>query len=168
MRPNRSWPGFVVYRTRMKVYFGFTVAGDRSSLDAARKVVTLLEELGHEVLTRHLVDDDAWAADRSISPQDVYRRDMAWLQACDLFIAEVSGSSFGLGFETGYLLGATSRKVILLYRHDLEKKVSLLITGNMHPNCTLAPYSTIEEIERFIRDIVGSQLAAKTPGRAEG
>ncbi len=152
----------------MKVYFGFTVAGDRSTLDAARKVVTLLEELGHEVLTRHLVDDNAWAADRSISPQDVYRRDMAWLQSCDLFIAEVSGSSFGLGFETGYLLGATSRKVILLYRQDLEKKISLLITGNMHPNCTLAPYSTIEEIERFIRDTVGSQLAAKMPDVAEG
>jgi hypothetical protein len=30
---------------------------------------------------------------------------MNWLTACDVFLAEVSGSSFGLGFETGYLLG---------------------------------------------------------------
>lgn len=44
----------------MKIYFGFTVAGDRSSLGMAKRVVQLLEELGHEVLTRHLVDDDAW------------------------------------------------------------------------------------------------------------
>ena len=107
----------------MKIYFGFTVAGDRSMLDTARKVVQLLGELGHEVLTRHLVSDDAWEADRLISPQDVYRRDMAWLQQCELFIAEVSGSSFGLGFETGYLLGATSKRVILFYHRDLEKKV---------------------------------------------
>ena len=64
-----------------------------------------LEEMGHEVLTRHLVSDNAWEADRSISPQDVYRRDMAWLEQCDLFIAEVSGSSFGLGFETGLPVG---------------------------------------------------------------
>ena len=62
----------------------------------------LLEGLGHEVLTRHLVNDDAWERDRLISPQDVYRRDMAWLQQCEVLIAEVSGSSFGLGFETGY------------------------------------------------------------------
>src|SRR5271156_2064102 len=115
----------------MKIYFGFTVAGDRSSIDAARKVVHLLEEMGHEVLTRHLVSDNAWEADRSITPQDVYRRDMAWLQQCELFIAEVSGSSFGLGFETGYLLGATNKRVILLYRRELESKVSLLITGNI-------------------------------------
>jgi 2'-deoxynucleoside 5'-phosphate N-hydrolase len=135
----------------MKIYFGFTVAGDRSTLDTARKVVELLEELGHEVLTRHLVSANAWDADRSISPQAVFRRDMGWLDQCDLFIAEVSGSSFGLGFEAGYLLGATEKKVVLLYRRDVEKKVSLLITGNTHANCTLVPYSTIDEVVEFVR-----------------
>jgi hypothetical protein len=69
---------------------------------------------------------------------------MAWLQQCEVLIAEVSGSSFGLGFETGYVLGATA-KVILFYRRDLEKKISLLITGNTHGNCTLAPYSNVTE-----------------------
>jgi hypothetical protein len=66
---------------------------------------------------------------------------MAWLGQCELFIAEVSGSSFGLGFEAGYLLGATSKKAILFYRRDVEQRVSLLITGNTHPNCTLVPYA---------------------------
>jgi nucleoside 2-deoxyribosyltransferase len=106
----------------MKIYFGFTVAGDRSTLDTARKVVESLERMGHEVLTRHLVSDTAWEADRSMSSQDVFRRDMGWLKQCDLFVAEVSGSSFGLGFETGYLLGSTSKKVVLLYRRDLERR----------------------------------------------
>ncbi len=134
----------------MKIYFGFTVAGDRSSIDTARKVVHQLEEMGHEVLTRHLVSDNAWEADRSVSPQDVYRRDMAWLGQCELFIAEVSGSSFGLGFETGYMLGATSKKVVLLYHRDVEQRISLLITGNAHPNCTLVPYTNVEEVMRFV------------------
>ena len=135
----------------MKIYFGFTVAGDRSTIDTARKVVHQLEEMGHEVLTRHLVSDNAWEADRSVSPQDVYRRDMAWLGQCEVFIAEVSGSSFGLGFETGYMLGATSKKVVLLYRRDAEQRVSLLITGNTHPNCVLAPYSHLGELEELVR-----------------
>jgi len=139
----------------MKIYFGFTVAGDRSSIDTARKVVHQLEEMGHEVLTRHLVSDNAWEADRSISPQDVYRRDMAWLGQCELFVAEVSGSSFGLGFETGYMLGATSKKVVLLYRRDVEQRVSLLITGNTHPNCTLVPYATVQEVEQFVARNIG-------------
>jgi 2'-deoxynucleoside 5'-phosphate N-hydrolase len=140
----------VGYLRIMRIYFGFTVAGDRSTVDTARKVVQLLEERGHEVLTRHLVSDNAWEADRAISPQDVFRRDMAWLNQCDLFVAEVSGSSFGLGFEAGYLLGATDKKVILLYRRDLETRVSLLITGNTHANCILAPYSNVGEVEKFV------------------
>src|SRR5277367_1067382 len=138
----------------MKIYFGFTVAGDRSAIETARRVVRLLEDWGHEVLTRHLVADNAWEADRQISPRDVYRRDMAWLEQCDLFIAEVSGSSFGLGFETGYLLGATKKRVILLYRRELQSRVSLLITGNSHANCTLVPYTTVEEVENLLTDRV--------------
>jgi nucleoside 2-deoxyribosyltransferase len=136
----------------MKIYFGFTVAGDRSSLEAARKIVELVVQMGHEVLTRHLVEDNAWEADRLITPKEVYLRDMKWLEQCDLFIAEVSGSSFGLGFETGYLLGATTKKVVLFYRQDVETKISLLITGITHRNCTLAPYSDFNEVEIWIRN----------------
>jgi hypothetical protein len=139
----------------MKVYFGFTVAGDRSTVETARSMVACLEDLGHEVLTRHLVSDDARAADRLLGPQAVYQRDMAWLRECDLFAAEVPGSSFGLGFEAGYLLGATQNKVILFYNLSSKEKISLLITGNTHPNCTLVPYSNLAEVEAFIKTCVG-------------
>ena len=136
----------------MKIYFGFTVAGDRSAVVAARRIVDILVEMGHEVLTRHLVEDNAWEADRRITPKEVYLRDMKWLEECDLFMAEVSGSSFGLGFETGYLLGATTKRVLLFYRQEVENKISLLITGITHPNCRLAPYSTLEDVEMWIRN----------------
>ena len=136
----------------MKVYFGFTVAGDRSAVDAARKIVGILDEMGHEVLTRHLVEENAWEADRSISPREVYLRDMKWLEKCDMFIAEVSGSSFGLGFETGYLLGVTTKKVVLFYRREVESEISLLITGITHPNCRQVPYSDLNEVAVWIRN----------------
>jgi nucleoside 2-deoxyribosyltransferase len=136
----------------MKIYFGFTVAGDRSTVMAARTIVGILEEMHHEVLTRHLVEDSAWEADRSITPKEVYLRDINWLEQCDMFIAEVSGSSFGLGFETGYLLGATTKEVVLFYRRDVESKISLLITGITHPNCRLVPYSDLNEVAVWIRN----------------
>jgi hypothetical protein len=69
-----------------------------------------------------------------------------------MFIAEVSGSSFGLGFETGYLLGATTKKLVLFFRRDLESRISLLITGITHPNCNLVPYSDVNEVEIWIRN----------------
>jgi len=149
----------------MKIYFGFTVAGDRSSVETARCMVQWLEGLGHEVLTRHLVNDDARAADRLLGPQAVYERDMAWLQECDLFIAEASGSSFGVGFEAGFLLGAAKAKVILFYKINVRDNISFLITGNKHPNCAVVPYSNLAEAEAFIKAHVGT---ANTPLRMSG
>jgi hypothetical protein len=144
----------------MNIYFGFTVAGDRSSTAIARVIVELLESMGHVVLTRHLVQEDAWVADRLITPQQVYQRDMRWLASCDCLMAEASGSSFGLGFETGYLLGATEKDVVLFYRREVESKISLLITGNTHPRCTLVPYSDVEEIRAFVASRMTAVAAA--------
>lgn len=131
----------------MKIYFGFTVARNRAAIDTARRVVQLLEQAGYVVLTRHLVDDNACEADRQITPREIYLRDMNWLRECDLFIAEVSGSSFGIGFETGYLLGSSQKRALLFYRREVEKSIFLLITGNNHRNSTLVPYSHSEEVE---------------------
>ncbi len=138
----------------MRVYLGFTVAGSRSSVEAAKKILNVLQSLGHEVLTSHLVSVDAWEADRRVAPQEIFARDMNWLAQCDLFIAEVTGSSFGLGFETGYLLGATAKKTILFFERDAKHRISLLITGNTHPNCSLMPYSRLEELDELVRSCV--------------
>ena len=130
----------------MKIYFGFTVAGDRSGAAMARQIVGMLEAAGHEVLTRHLVEESAATADRALGPRAVFERDMQWLDQADIFIGEVSGSSFGMGYEAGYVLGATSKRVILFYRCDVESRISLLIVGNSHPRCTVVPYRDIEDV----------------------
>ena len=135
----------------MKIYLGFTVAGNRSSIGAAQKILEVLQSLGHEVLTSHLVSEDAWEADRRVPPQRIVARDMEWLAQCDMFVAEVTGSSFGLGFETGYLLGATTKKTVLFFERAAEHRISLLVTGNTHPNCIVVPYSALEELEELVR-----------------
>ena len=137
----------------MKIYFGFTVAGDRSSVETARRIVDWLEARGHEVLTRHLVRDDARERDRKLTPSAVYERDMKWLADCDIFIAEVSGSSFGMGYEAGLVLGSSQKRAILLHRADAIERISLLITGNQHPRCSVVAYSTFDEIELVLKSL---------------
>ena len=139
----------------MKIYFGFTMAGDRSTVETARSMVQWLEELGHEVLTRHLVNDDARAADRLLGPQAVYQRDMAWLRECDLFIARGFRLLLRIGLRGGLSTGCDDNKVILFYNINSKDRISFLITGNTHPNCTLVPYSSLPEVETFVRNRVG-------------
>lgn len=135
----------------MKVYFAFTIAGDRSTLEHAKRIVELLESMGHEVITKHFLREDVFELDRLISPQEVFHRDMKWLQQCDIFMAEVSGSSFGTGFEAGYILGSTDKKAVLFYHRERDGKISLTVRGNTHPNCTVVPYSSFGDVEEFIR-----------------
>lgn len=133
----------------MTIYLACTVRGDRESVAGLRTLVTALEESGHAVLTKHLLEDDADAAEAGLTERSVYERDIQWLEACDILIAEASGSSYGVGFEVGYVLGraaATTQRVILLYRGDRRTRISRLICGNAHPRCAHVEYESPSEL----------------------
>ncbi len=142
----------------MKVYLACTVRGDRGGVEAGRAIAARLQQLGHEVLTTHLLADDVDAAESALTENDVFRRDIAWLSICDVLVAEASGSSYGVGFEVGYVLGraqATGQRVVLLHDVARRDKVSRLITGNCDAACTTFGYSSVEDLTAFIDRTLG-------------
>ena len=137
----------------MNVYLACTVRGDRGGVLAGRALGARLQRHGHVVLTMHLLADDVEAAESQLTEADVYRRDLDWLSGCDVLVAEASGSSYGVGFEVGYVLGraaASGQRVVLLYDTARRDKVSRLITGNRDARCTTFGYASIEELMAFI------------------
>jgi 2'-deoxynucleoside 5'-phosphate N-hydrolase len=133
----------------MKVYLACTVRGDRGGVAAARAVADRLHSLGHEVLTTHLLNDRADAEEAQLTEQAVYRRDIEWLASCDLLVAEASGSTYGVGFEVGFVLGRaaqTGQRVVLLYDRARRSAISRLITGNCDGACTTIEYGSIDEL----------------------
>jgi 2'-deoxynucleoside 5'-phosphate N-hydrolase len=141
----------------MQIYLACTVRGDRGAIAGLRSLVAALEDAGHTVLTTHLLDDNVDGAESALTERAVYERDIAWLEACDLLVAEASGSSFGVGFEVGYVLGRSDRtdqRVVLLYRADRRDQISRLIAGNAHPRCRVVPYATGGELEAAVLPII--------------
>lgn len=137
----------------MNIYLACTVRGDRCAIDVLRTLADSLEGAGHTILTRHLLEDDVDAAEGALEDREVYERDMRWLTAADLVIAEASGSSYGVGFEVGYVLGraeSTGQRVLLLYDQHRRSRVSRLISGNTHPACTTYPYRDGPDVVRFV------------------
>lgn len=142
----------------MKIYLACTVRGDRGGVAAGRALVSRLQERGHDVLTTHLLDDDVEAAEGTLSEADVFRRDIAWLSTCDVLVAEASGSSYGVGFEVGYVLGRadrTGQTVLLVYDYARRDGVSRLISGNCDPRCTTFAYRSIDDLLSFIDRALG-------------
>jgi hypothetical protein len=98
-------------RRPLTIYLACTVRGDRGGVEAGRAIGARLQHHGHLVLTMHLLADDVDAAESRLSEADVYRRDLYWLSHCDVLVAEASGSSYGVGFEVGYVLGRATRPI---------------------------------------------------------
>ena len=136
----------------MKIYFAFTVMAGREKLETARNMMKLLRERGHEVLTTHLFADNVIENESRFTREFVFERDMKWLEECDAVIAEVSSGSFGIGFEAGFVLGSSGKKVYLFYDTSMESKVSKMATGNTLRNCVRVPYGDFDEAKRFIEE----------------
>ncbi|MEO8678988.1 MAG: nucleoside 2-deoxyribosyltransferase [Vicinamibacterales bacterium] len=141
----------------MRVYLACTVRGDRAGVAAGRAIAERLEALGHEVLTKHLLVDEVESNEAKLTDEAIYRRDLDWVSSCDLLIAEASGSSYGVGFEVGFVLGRSGQsgqRVLVLYDVARRRAVSRLITGNAHPACRTTGYASLDElrsaVDRFL------------------
>jgi hypothetical protein len=146
----------------MNIYLACTVRGDRGAVNALRELAAELESAGHVILTRHLLDDGVDAAEAALSERQVYERDIQWLTAADVLIADASGSSFGVGFEVGWVLAdaeRTNRRVLLLYRADRRDQISRLIVGNAHPRCTRVAYADADDLARQVRAALASMAS---------
>ena len=142
----------------MKIYLACTVRGDSGGVLAGRAICQRLQHHGHEVLTTHLLADNVETAEAALTERDVFGRDLEWLNACDVLVAEASGSSYGVGFEVGYVIGrakSSGQRVVLLYDVARRDRVSRLITGNDDPSCTTFGYATLDELSAFIDQTLG-------------
>lgn len=141
----------------MTIYLACTVRGDRGGVEAGRAIARRLQQLGHQVLTTHLLADDVDRAEAQLSEDQVFRRDIEWLSRCDVLIAEASGSSYGVGFEVGYVLGRapqTGQRVVLLYDRRRRHAISRLIIGNCDSACATFGYASIDEATQITEGLL--------------
>src|SRR4029450_4857540 len=81
------------YDVAMKIYLACTIRGDRTRVSVARAAADYLMTAGHDVPTAPFLHANAEDEDGRLSAQQVFTRDIAWLNECDALVAEASGSS---------------------------------------------------------------------------
>lgn len=123
----------------MNIYFACSITGGRDFESVYQAIVCALMEEGHEVPTAHLAESNVTSVEAAIHPNEVYERDVAWIRACDVLIAEVSVPSHGVGYEIGFALGI-GKPVLALYQEG--HKISKMISGNPDSSLTVKSYRT--------------------------
>lgn len=133
----------------MRIYLACTVRGSRDGVAAARVIAARLEAHGHEVLTSHLLRDDVDGAEAAVGDEAVFARDREWLDGCDLLVAEASGSSYGVGFEVGYITGrapATGQSVVVFYDESRKHALSRFIPGYRDDAGRAIGYTSLDDL----------------------
>ncbi len=135
----------------MNIYFSCSLTGGRKDESIYAHIVDHLLGRGFEVPTEHLARPEVMELEKIVDPEDVFQRDIDWIDACDAVIAEVSTPSHGVGYEIAYAL-AVGKPVLCCYRQGVP--VSKMITGNRTAGLTVRSYlsekEAIELIDAFL------------------
>ena len=135
----------------MNIYFACSITGGRDFESVYQTITKALAEDHHEVPTAHLAETGVTALETIIDPLEVYSRDVAWISASDVLIAEVSAPSHGVGYEIGFAL-SLGKRVLALYEEG--RKVSKMIRGNPDPHLRVASYKSPEQAVTLVRQFL--------------
>jgi len=137
----------------MNIYFACSITGGRKDTKVYQVIVKAMQAAGHEVPTALLASEKVVDLEIVVSPRDVYTRDIAWIDNCDVLVAEVSTPSHGVGYEISHAL-RIGKPVLCVHRHDVL--VSKMLTGNTHPNITVQSYRSDEEAAQVVLSFLNS------------
>jgi nucleoside 2-deoxyribosyltransferase len=137
----------------MKVYFACSITGGREDELVYQAIVETLLAGGHQVPTAHLAHPDVMDLEAVVDPEEVYTRDINWMNASDALIAEVSTPSHGVGFEVSHALG---REIPVLCCYRQGKRVSKMLTGNTSPYLRVDHYRSSAEAVQLVTDFLAS------------
>jgi len=131
----------------LNIYFSCSLTGGRADEHIYATIVDHLLAQGHEVPTAHLAHPEVMSLERVVDPEEVYARDIDWIDGCDALVAEVSTPSHGVGYEIAYALGL-GKPVLCCHREGVP--VSKMITGNRSAGLRVQAYRDAEEALRAI------------------
>jgi nucleoside 2-deoxyribosyltransferase len=116
-------------KQKLKIYFAGSIRGGRDDRKKYLKIIKYLQKYG-EVLTEHIGDKKITdKGDVGLTEEEIYERDINWLNSADVVIAEVSNPSFGVGYEIAKA-ESLDKKVLCLYQIKKDKFLSAMITGS--------------------------------------
>lgn len=131
----------------MEIYFAASIRGGRDDRQLYERLITFLNQQ-HHVLTEHIGNPNLTAnGEGELSDQGIRDRDIAWLTASDVVVAEATHPSLGVGYELA-MTEQLKKPTIILYRPQVAR-LSAMIVGTAFFN-RIYEYETVEEAEKVL------------------
>ncbi len=137
----------------MNVYFACSITGGREFESVYQSITRTLLESGHVVPTSHLAESGVVDLEKIADAHEIYNRDITWIQACDVLIAEVSTPSHGVGYEVAFALGL-NKPVLCCYQAG--RQISKMITGNPDKNLLVISYRDSYQVAGIVQKFLNN------------
>lgn len=137
----------------MKIYFAGSIRGGRDDAQLYRRIIAMLKEYG-EVLTVHIGSSGLTSeGEAKLTNEEIYERDVGWLEQADALIAEVTVPSHGVGYEIARA-EALGKPVLCLHRPSAGRQLSAVLAGAPALQCET--YRSFEELKPILDRFLGS------------
>jgi nucleoside 2-deoxyribosyltransferase len=132
----------------MIVYCAGAIKGDTTYQKNYIEMIQFIESMNHTALAEL---NGKFNSSIPLSDNQIYTRDIKWIEGSDLMIAEISGPSLGVGFEIAYALFKKEIPVLALASSEVEK-LSAMITGCNSDLLTIKRYNKVEDMHTIISE----------------
>ena len=134
---------------QMKFYFAGSIRAGRADINVYQELIGFLHNYG-QVLTEQ-VGSAGLEGEVGLSEAEIFERDLHWLREADLFIAEVTTPSLGVGYEIA-VAESLGKPVLCLYNLGPGKKLSAMLLGNQ--KIAVHEYQTLAEAKAYIDEFI--------------
>ncbi|MCL5028712.1 MAG: nucleoside 2-deoxyribosyltransferase [Bacteroidetes bacterium] len=134
----------------MIVYCAGAIKGDTSYQKYLKEIIIHLSSLDHTPLSEL---NENFKSAIPLTDKEIFKRDIKWLEQSKIMIAEISGTSLGVGFEISYALYELKIPVLALYNSKVEA-ISAMISGCTSKLITTKSYKDIDELKNIVSDFI--------------
>ncbi|MCH7826875.1 MAG: hypothetical protein IIC75_02700 [Bacteroidetes bacterium] len=136
----------------MKIYCSGPISSNTNYQHFYLEIIKHVNSLNHIAFSQ--LNNDFHTPD-DITDSEIFMRDINWINHSKLLIAEVSGSSTGVGYEISYTLYQKKIPVLAL-AHINVKRVTAMLTGCDNELLTLKRYTDRNELKNIITNFIST------------
>jgi nucleoside 2-deoxyribosyltransferase len=152
---------FLLYpagRVTKTIYFAGAISGGRADVALYREIIAALEADGHRVLAGAVAAEHVTSSGEVLDSCAIFDRDLGWIAAADLLVAEVSMPSTGVGYEIASARYRVGIPVICLYRPAHTARCTAMVAGDR--GIELIEYSEVADLLPRLTSTLAKYTAA--------
>lgn len=147
----------------LEIYFACSIRGEQGGKEEKQLIVDTMKNLGHIVLSEIFIERDINTPDTALgmTPQQIFDRDIEWVNRSDVVVADVSRISLGVGIEIGWKL-AKGGRVIGICQEQRYEPLSNMMKGCTDPQFRLIRWNSPDFLRTQLEEHLG-QVNTESP-----